>query len=291
MILVTGAAGKTGRAVIQSLARAGEPPLALVNRQKQIQIVKAHGATEVFVGDLRELGHLNRAFMGVTSVYHIPPNVNAEEETIGQNVIASAKSAGVEHIVYHSVLHPQTESMPHHWKKLRVEEKLLESGIPFTILQPAAYMQNILAQWDKITQEGVYPVPYPVETRLSLVDLHDVAQVAAMVLTKPGHMGATYELVGTQGMSQDEVAAILSQAINRPVRAKSVRLDDWEREARESGLGEYQIETLIKMFRYYSDYGFWGNSGVLHSLLKRPPTSFAAFVARTLDQPEPTPSG
>jgi hypothetical protein len=60
-----------------------------------------------------------------------------------------------------------------------------------------------------------------------------------------------------------------------------VSLETWERRARESGLGDYQVETLVKMFRYYECYGFWGNPRVLSWLLGRPPTTFAAFVERS----------
>ncbi len=66
-----------------------------------------------------------------------------------------------------------------------------------TILQPTAYMQNILAGWRSIVEDGIYRVPYPIDTRISLVDLRDVAEAAARVLTEDGHVGATYELVGT----------------------------------------------------------------------------------------------
>jgi len=131
------------------------------------------------------------------------------------------------------VLHPQTEKMPHHWRKLRVEELLLESGLPFTILQPAAYMQNIAAGWERIREAGVYRVPYPVATRISLVDLQDVAEVAAMVLLGDDHLGATYELVGTAPLSQVEVAQQLAAALGRPVRAEAISLDVWEQEARQ----------------------------------------------------------
>ncbi len=201
--------------------------------------------------------------------------------------MAAAQTVGVERLVYHSVLHPQTEAMPHHWRKLRVEERLFESGLRYTILQPAAYMQNVLAYWNQIVEHGIYPVPYAVETRLGMVDLEDVAEVAAIVLTEPGHAGATYELVGVEALSQAEVAAILSQRLERPVRAQAVPLDEWERKARASGISDYAVETLIKMFRFYERHGFWGNPRVLTWLLGRSPTTFAAFVERTARNPIP----
>jgi len=280
MILVTGAAGKTGRAVIQSLVAKRVAVRALVHRPAQVRLVEEIGAREVVVGDMRLQATMDQAAQGVRAVYHICPNVSPDEVAIGQVAIMAARSAGVEHFVYHSVLRPQIEAMPHHWRKLRVEEQLFESGLPCTILQPAAYMQNVLAHWDQIMEQGVYPVPYAVETRLGMVDLEDVAEAATVVLTEPGHAGAVYELAGAEVLSQAEVATILGQQLGRPVRAEAVPLEMWERRARESGLGDYQVETLVKMFRYYERYGFWGNPRVLGWLLGRPPTTFAAFIKR-----------
>jgi len=281
MILVTGAAGKTGRAVIRALTAKGEAVRALVHRPEQIPSVETLGAQQVVVGDMRLQATMDQAAQGVQAVYHICPNVSPDEVAIGQVAIGAARSAGVKHFVYHSVLHPQVEAMPHHWQKLRVEEQLFESGLSCTILQPAAYMQNVLAHWDQIMEQGIYPVPYAVETRLGMVDLEDVAEAAAVVLTEPGHAGAVYELASAEVLSQTEVATILSQQLGRPVRAETVSLETWERRARESGLGDYQVETLVKMFRYYECYGFWGNPLVLSWLLGRPPTTFAAFVERS----------
>jgi uncharacterized protein YbjT (DUF2867 family) len=281
MILVTGAAGKTGRAVIRALTAKGEAVRALVHRPEQVRLVEGVGAREVIVGDMRVQATMGQAAQGARAVYHICPNVSPDEVDIGQVAIGAARSAGVKRFVYHSVLHPQVEAMPHHWQKLRVEEKLFESGLSCTILQPAVYMQNVLAHWDQIVGQGVYPVPYAVETRLGMVDLEDVAEAAAVVLIEPGHTGAVYELVGAEMLSQTEVATILSQQLGRPVRAEAVPLETWERQARESGLGDYQVETLVKMFRYYERYGFWGNPRVLGWLLGRPPTTFVAFVERS----------
>jgi uncharacterized protein YbjT (DUF2867 family) len=172
--------------------------------------------------------------------------------------------------------------MPHHWKKYQVEEKILESGLSFTILQPTAYMQNILNQWDSIMDQGVYSVPYPVMTRSSLVDLNDVAQAAAIVLTEPGHEYAIYELVGISSMTQIEVAETLSKQLNRPVKAQEISVKVWEENARASGLGDYQIDTLIKMFQHYARYDLMGNPNVLAWLLGRPPTTLADLCSKVV---------
>jgi uncharacterized protein YbjT (DUF2867 family) len=282
MILVTGAAGKTGQAVVRALVERGAAVRAFVYRPEQTALVEALGAQEAIAGDMQDEAAYRQAASGIRALYHVCSNMNPEEEAIGRIALAAAQASGVEHFVYHSVLHPQTEAMPHHWHKLRVEERLLESGLAYTIVQPAAYMQNILAGWQAIVEQGVYRVPYPVATRLSMVDLDDVAAAVALILTEPGHAGAIYELAGPDALTQTEVAEVLSAALGRPVCAEQMPLAEWTAGARAAGLGDYQLETLIKMFRYYEQYGFWGSSNVLRWLLGRPPTSFRAFVERVV---------
>ncbi len=280
-ILVTGAAGKTGRAVLRALRRRGAAARALVRRAAQEEAVRDAGAREVVAGDFLDPPAVARAAEGTAAIYHICPNVSPDEVAIGRTVLAAARAAGVGRFVFHSVLHPQAEAMPHHWRKLRVEEQLFESGLPFTVLQPAAYMQNVLAHWRAVVEDGVYPVPYRVDTRLAAVDLEDVAEVAARVLTEGGHLGATYELCG-ETLSPAQTAAILGGVMDRPVRAAAVPLDVWRQRALAGGLDEERCATLVAMFRYYERHGFIGNPSVLRWLLGQPPASFREVVERTM---------
>jgi NAD(P)H dehydrogenase (quinone) len=218
--------------------------------------------------------------LGAEAVYHICPNVSPHEIAFAKTMIDAATQAGVRRIVYHSVLHPQIEAMPHHWSKMRVEEMLFGAKLDFTILQPTAYMQNSLAEWDHMVRDGIFRVPYPVETRLSLVDLDDVAQAAALVLTSDGHNGATYELVGTAPMSQIEIAETFARVLQRDVRAEAEPAETWSERAHKAGMDDHQRETLMKMFEAYARDGLKGNPNVLGWLLGRPSTSVTDFVAR-----------
>jgi uncharacterized protein YbjT (DUF2867 family) len=284
MILVTGAAGKTGRAVLRALAGRREPVRALIHRPDQAPSLQALGVQETLVGDLLDRAGMQRAVDGVRAIYHMAPNVSPDEGPIGKIVIAAALSANAESFVFHSVLHPHIEAMPHHWQKARVEELLFASGLPFTILQPTAYMQNVAAAWDQILTQGRYSVPYSPETRLSLVDLEDVAEAAARVLTEPAPAGATIELVGTPGMSPRDIVEVLSAELDRRVTVEVVRLEAWERRARASGLGEYQVSALTRMFAYYEEHGLTGSPQALTGILGRQPTSFPAFVRRIVQE-------
>jgi uncharacterized protein YbjT (DUF2867 family) len=283
MILITGADGKTGRAVVAALAKRDVPIRALVRYDDRIRALQALGATEVVAGDLRNETDLRRACRGVDAVYLICPNMQSDEFEIAQNVLHTANGAGVRRMVYHSVLHPQTEAMPHHWQKLRVEEWLFTLGFDYTILQPAAYMQNVLAQWSTIAATGVYRVPYAAETRLGMVDLHDVADAAASVLSTEGHSGATYELCGPEMLTQHEIAAILAQVLERPIRAEAQPRTIWRAAAAASGLSEYALNTLVAVFEYYELHGFGGNANVLTMLLGRRSTTFADSARRVVN--------
>ena len=284
MILVTGAAGKTGLAVIRSLASKGTPVRGFIHHDDYRTLVLEAGAQETLLGDLLNKEDLQAAMHEVQAVYHIPPNVHPRELDLGILTIEEAARAGVKHFVYHSVLHPQLEDMPHHWLKLRVEEYLIASGLPFTILQPTAYMQNITNQLQTIAQEGIYQVPYAVSTRLCLVDLEDVAQVAAEVLTAGSDKGAIYQLVGTGLTSQEEVAALLGKLLDRDIQAVQISLEDWQEQVASSGLGSYQISTLVKMFLHYQDHDFSGNPRMLHWLLGRQPTTLEECLQREIDK-------
>lgn len=280
MILVTGAGGKTGQAVIRALAGANMEVRAFVYRAEQRAIVSAAGARQTIVGDMSNVTALTSAAQGARAIYHICPNMHRAEVSIGRAMIEAAQAAGIAQVVYHSVLHPQAEAMPHHWNKLRVEEMLFEAQLNVTVLQPAAYMQNVLANWQEIAEEGIFRVPYAVATRLSMVDLDDVAQVVASVLADETHSGATYELAAAQTLSQSEIAEILSEVLMRPVQAVQIPVDEWQRNAQAAGLSTHKIDMLVKMFGYYDSSGLRGNANVLQWLLGHPPTDFRTFAAR-----------
>ena len=277
MILLTGASGKTGKAIIKALSNS-EIICAFVHRESSIAPLKALGVKKVVVGDLRDKTAIRSSMEGVRAVYHVCPNMSPDEIQIGGTIIGEAKKADVERFVYHSVLHPQTEKMAHHWAKLRVEELLFESGLPFTILQPAPYMQNLLAGWKSIVEESTLRVPYSVNAKFSFIDLEDLAEAARIVLTETIHVNATYELAGTFSTSHVDVAKIFGRVLGKDIRAEVEEIRVWR--SRAEGLSAYALENLVRMFEYYDQWGLAGNPNVLRWLLKREPTSLEQFIER-----------
>jgi uncharacterized protein YbjT (DUF2867 family) len=205
------------------------------------------------------------------------------EVSIGRQLIEVCLENSLERFVYHSVFHPQIEAMPHHWNKLRVEEILIGSGLNYTIFQPTAYMHNVLGRLEEVRRQGIYRIPYSVDTRISMVDLVDVAVCAAKALTGSELLGGTFELVGPGFLSQVEIAEALSRAINVTVRAEEVPLEEWRSQAQLAGLSDYAVDTLYQMFLYYDSFNFMGNQKALEMILGRAPSTFEDFLTRELN--------
>jgi uncharacterized protein YbjT (DUF2867 family) len=284
MILITGANGKTGRAIIKALLSKGARIRAFVHTTEQIQEIKSLGEMEVVVGDMMDQKALDEAFLGVSAVYHICSAVNPHEVEIGQRVINAARLAKVEHFVYHSVLHSVLHDMPHHQKKLMVEELLVNSGIPYTIIQPAVFIQNILESWKLLSEKGIFQQKFftTSETRMCMVDLEDIAEVASIILTRPGHIGATYELCGPENLSLSDMIAAMEQHFGREIKVEMPQDEMFAAQLKKHGVGDYQVNTLIKMFQHYNEHGFIGNPNVLTWILGRKPNDFSSFILRTL---------
>ena len=274
MILVTGAGGKTGRAVISALVQRGATVRGIVKSAAAAEKIRALGA-EASIGDMLNVEDVRRAATGARAIYHIAPNVNPNEIEFGKTAIAAAKAEGVERFVFHSLCHSQIEALPNHWWKLRVEEKIKESGLNFTILQPTPYMQNVLGQWQNIMERGAYEIPYQPTTKLGMVDLADLAEVAAKVLTtEKTYDWATYELAGPEVLTQHDVLETIRRVTGREIRLEIISREDWCNRARKGGMAERAVEVFYKMFGFMEEYGFWGNPGVLEWLLGRPARRF-----------------
>lgn len=282
-VLVTGAGGRTGQAIVPALASAGHAVRVFVRRPESGAELTALGAAEVAQGDLNDDAGVAEALDGVDALYHIPPTMSPGEIAIGQRLIAAAQRVGLGHFVYHSVLHPQIQSLPHHWNKLFVEEALIESGLPFTILQPCSYMQNTLGDWKNITGKGTHTMAFSVDRALSLIDLSDVAAVAAKVVGDPAHHGAIYGLAGP-ALSVRAKARILSEVLGRAVQPVQESVAEWKDKVTAAGMPSHMVEGRAHMFAHYDESGLVGNSGILEYLLGRAPTSFAAFVTRAAEE-------
>jgi len=227
---------------------------------------------------------VDKAYMGASAVYHICSAFNPHEVEIGKIAINAARSSQIEHFVYHSVLHSILQDMPHHQKKLMVEEQLVNAGIPYTIIQPAAFMQNILESWKLLSEKGIFRQKFftSSETRICMLDLEDLAEAVSIILTSPKYIGGTYELCGSENLSLSDMTATMAQHFSCEIKVETPGDEIFAAQLKEGGVGEYRINSLLKMFQHYNEHGFIGNPNALTWILGRKPNDFSFFIHRTL---------
>lgn len=281
-ILITAASSKTGRQALAALVRRGARARVLVRRGEAGEELRAAGAAEVVVGDLFDRDVLGKAMQGARQVLHICPPMHPQEDALAKTAIELCREAAVSRLVLYSVLHPLLLDVPHHRRKLEAERALVESGLPYVVLQPSRYMQHLLPIWKTVKETGVHSMPFDVAQRFSVVDLADLAEVAAKVLTEPGHDNATYPLAGPAALSQTDMAQTLSELLGKPVRAVEKPLEDFRKEATAAGMPAARVDTMCTMLQHYGAHGLTGNPNILTWLLGRPPTTFRAFVQRDM---------
>lgn len=140
------------------------------------------------------------------------------------------------------------------------------------------YMQN----YDpvKAAERGRLRLPYTISEPRSYCDVADVAEVAALTLTEPGHLYAVYPLSGGELLSTEEVAALIGARAGVEIAREQISVPEWV--GGTAGLPGYMVDGLHRLFTYYSRHPLLGNPNVLRWLLGREPTTFGEFVDRTL---------
>ena len=278
LILVTGASGRTGRAIIGSLKGREVKVRAFVRREEVCTELKEIGADEIVVGDLFDDQALETAVINCDQVIHICPPMNPNEATLATKITDLCLKHNVHRLVLYSVLHPILSEVRHHSLKLQAEEYLVNSGQNYTILQPGRYMQHHELIWGEIIETGKHRMPFNVNSKFNIVDLADLAEAAANVLVSGDHEFATYQLAGPEALSQIDMAKIISEVIGIPIFAEAKAVDEYINAAKKIGMPADRIEQLSIMNEHYDKHGLRGNSNILEWLIKRPPTNFFTFI-------------
>lgn len=279
-VLVSGAHGRTGRAVVSALVKRGARVRAFIRKTEQADAMKALGVASIALGDMLAPETIQAAMKGCDAVVHIGPPMHPDEKLITTHFVTAAMANNVKRFVYYSVMHPLRREVPHHARKLDTEEMVIESGVPYTIIQPIRYMQHLETIWKDVLATGVHAMPFNTHVKFNVADLVDLADASALAAVTSGHTYATYELAGPESLSQDDMAAVLSQVLKRPITARQIPLDEMAAKAKAAGANDLRIETMRKMNGHYDHSGFLGNANVMRWLLGREPTTFKAYVER-----------
>ena len=280
-LLLTGANGRTGRAILAAMLARQVPVRAMVRNPAHVEALRQLGAAEVVLADFEDVASLRNAMAGASRLLHIGPPMHPHELEITTSLIRIAQDQGLAHFIYYSVMHPQSRAIRHHRLKSEAEEVLIDSGLPFTILQPSRYMQHLAPIWAEVQRSGVHAMPFDIDRRFSLVDLADLAEASAVVASEGArHHNAIYELAGPEALSQRDMAATISAVLGREITARAVSFEDLAARARASGANEDRVEQMLLMNRHYDVHGFLGNPNVLTMLLGRAPGRFRAYVEK-----------
>lgn len=279
-LLLSGANGRTGRAILKAMVDHMVPVRAFIRNAEQASDLEALGASECAVGDMTDAASIAAALKGAGKILHIGPPMHPDELQITQSFVDAAKAEGIDHFIYYSVMHPLRREVRHHRLKLDAEEALIESGLPYTILQPSRYMQHLVPIWSKVKEEGVHAMPFDITRKFNVVDLDDLAAACAVVAASDDHLYATYELAGPEALSQEDMAAIISEVIDREVTARAVPLNEVAEKARAAGANDDRVEQMLVMNRHYDEFGFRGNPNILQYLIGKPARTFRSYVRK-----------
>ncbi len=220
MILVTGATGRTGSEVVKALIAKGEQVRALVRDPERAGSIQGPGV-ELVGGDLEKPETWDVALQGVDRVFLLSPEGPQMAELHGQFADA-AKRADVRHLVRMSILvaNPDSPLAIGQWHG-EADQNVANSGIPYTIIRPAYFMQNIIGSARMIASEGAFPGAMG-DGKVGAIDTRDIGNVAATVLTSDGHEGKTYPLTGPEALSMGELAGKLSAVLGTEVKYLNV---------------------------------------------------------------------
>ena len=275
-ILVTGASGNVSSALIANLVDKGASVRGLVRDESKGESLKDSGV-EVVIGNLNDQGSIEKALEGIEKVFLLTP-VGEDAPQLAKNVIDAALKQGSPYIVRMSAVGaasdaPSRNSRAH----AETEADLKNSGLPYTILKPHFFMQNMMMAAESIASEGKIYMPFK-DGKLGMVDIRDIADVAAVILTEEGYEGKTYTPSGPKSISLSEVAAAFSSALDKEVNYIDVPMEAADESLSGMGFPDWNKEAYLEYFQAYSEG--WGDytSSDVEDITGNPARSIETFA-------------
>ena len=249
MILITGATGNNGAELVKIFSARGIPMRAFVRNRTHAQEVALPGV-EIVEGNFARPATFKPALDGVDRLFLLIPS-SSDVEAQQRNFVDAAKRGGVKHIVKLSQLEANEHS-PGRFQRYHgaVENYIRESGVPYTFLRPNLFMQGLLGFSSVIASQGAFYLSAG-NARVSVVDVRDIASVAARVLTEPGHEGKTYDITGPEALTHAEMAGQLSEAVGKPIQYVDIPSDAMRQALLGFGMPAWQVEGLVEDYEHY----------------------------------------
>ncbi|HYO46479.1 MAG TPA: NmrA family NAD(P)-binding protein [Gemmatimonadota bacterium] len=241
-----GGTGKVGSALVGALAERNVDVRVMTRSPKA---GKTPGGVELVAGDMTRPETLPAAFDGVDRCYLLTPLAQDETEQ-GLHAVEAAREAGLERLVFQSVLRAdEAPGIPHFASKVRILDRIRESGLPWVAVFPGSFYQNDVALRDLILGPGIYPNPLG-SAGVNRVDVRDIADVAAAALLDEGYLSREVPAVGPDTWTGESIAAVYSEVLGREVRYTGDDLEAWAAGAR-GFLPDWLVHDLALMFEYF----------------------------------------
>jgi uncharacterized protein YbjT (DUF2867 family) len=282
MILITGATGRVGGATLKQLRDRGVPLRALVRNPEKVAAVTTSGV-ETVIGDLAQPRSLERALEGVTAALLVSP-LHPHQVELQGHFIDAAKRAGGVHVVKLSGLGTALDSAVRSGRwHAQTEAYLEDSGLPFTHLRPPFFMQNILRFAPTIRTSGEF-VGSLNGGKVAMIDVDDIAAVAAMALTTAGHAGKAYILTGPEALSYQDVAQKLSESLGKHVAYRHVPLEVMRERLLAAGMPAWHVDVQVD-FAIALGAGYASAvTDTVQAVTGKPPRAFEQFIREHVAQ-------
>lgn len=275
-VLISGATGTTGGAVLAGLRAVGAPARAMTRSETAAERFRADGV-EAVVADLGAPETLEAALDGADAVYVANPASPVIAEHEG-NLARAAAASGVGLIVKLSVVGASARApiglgRLHHG----AEEAIRASGVPWTMLRPNGFMQNTLA-WAAQIPGGAVSGPV-MDARWAIVDVRDIVAVAVAALSAPAdHAGEIYTLTGPEPSSPREQVAMIGRLLRRELSVEDVPIGQAQQAVRDRGLPEAVVAQLGELWHMYADGGAQAISPDIERVTGRPARTYREFA-------------
>lgn len=283
MIAITGATGKTGSRVAAALLEAKQPVRVLARSAEKVAGLRELGA-EVAIGTLTDPAFLKAAFEGCSGAYLVTPlNWSAidpapEEVAIGR-AMAETLAGTTTHVVHLSVLKARDKTgIPHFDSKAEIETALEAACPSLTVLRPAFFMENLLAQIGPLSTSRTISLPMPGHQPLAMVSTADIAEVAKQAFVRGPKGKEAYDVIGMRCYTMGECARLIGNSLGRTVYYKEMSDPDFTKMLKATGASDKSVADLLCMFHYFRDTRFTGDFDNVRKAFKYTSVTFEKFA-------------
>ena len=276
MILIIGSTGHVGKELVPQLLQSGQQLRVLVRDEQKVAHLDP--IIERAVGNLNNPASLTAAMRGVERVFLV--TLTTQQDV---NVLEAAKRTAVKHIVKLSTMEATEHKIAIGKWSFEREELIRASGLDWTFLRPGMFMSNSIGWWAaSIKAQGAVYFPGG-KAKVAPVDSRDIAAVAVLALTQPGHSSQVYELTGSELLTVKEMIDIISRTLGKPIRYTDIPPFVAKFGMSRSGMNKRMVSALMEMLKSLRRNESASVRDTIQRLTGRPPRTFEEWCRENVN--------